>query len=251
MDRICILGVFAHPDDEFCASGLIIKAIEMGAEVHLVLATKGEAGRIRNSKIQLLKSMCVADIRVEEYEESCEALRITKHYYLGLEDGKSKEWDFPVSIARLKELIQMIKPTHVIGFDRYGCNGHPDHIATTSIVESALQDYEGLEYLEVKLFSRNLLNKIFWWLPKRIKMPLIDKFCVEDDDVTYIYRLSQKELSKKLKLLEIYNSQFPDEMNRYYKVKKPLIRILSKYECYHWILKQNTDLIRQAGWNFR
>jgi GlcNAc-PI de-N-acetylase len=37
----CLLGVFAHPDDEvFCAGGTMARAAEAGAEVMIVSATR-------------------------------------------------------------------------------------------------------------------------------------------------------------------------------------------------------------------
>ncbi len=41
-----ILGVFAHPDDEsFCAGGTLARYVASGAEVMVVSATRGEAGK--------------------------------------------------------------------------------------------------------------------------------------------------------------------------------------------------------------
>lgn len=84
------MGVFAHPDDEFAIAGLIRKALSCGVEVHLVTATRGEAGRIQNEKKLLLGKMGPADIRVAESIDSCKQLKVTQSYFLGLPDGASE-----------------------------------------------------------------------------------------------------------------------------------------------------------------
>lgn len=251
MERIVILGVFAHPDDEFAISGLISNSISMGAEVHLVSATKGEAGKIRNDKAKLLNKKSVANIRQEEYIESCNHLKITKYHFLDLIDGESKKWDFPIAISRLINIIREINPTHIISFDMNGCNGHPDHIATSRIVKEASSSIENLEFIQVKMYPKWFLEKRLWWLPKQVRDKIITKFGVDNNSVTSIFTLNRSELSNKLKLLKIYSSQFPDEKNRYYKQNKFIIRQFAKYECYFEESGKGLEILRRLGWNFR
>ena len=190
-------------------------------------------------------------MRLEEYRESCATLGITKYHHLGLKDGESESWDLLAATTKLSDIIQEVEPTYVISFDKNGCNGHPDHIATSAIVVNALGSFKEVSFLEVKLHNQSLLNYIFWWMPRSIKRRLINRFSIEDKDVSFIYRLSRKELSYKLKLLKIYNSQFPDEKKRYFKVKKPVLKMVSKYECYYSNDKQNNGFIGKIGWNVR
>jgi hypothetical protein len=42
-----VLGCFPHPDDEIFAAGLLAWCADRGAEVHLLTATRGEAGTDR------------------------------------------------------------------------------------------------------------------------------------------------------------------------------------------------------------
>lgn len=251
MEKIVILGVFAHPDDEFAISGLISKSISMGVEVHLVSATSGEAGKIRNEKAKLLNKMSVANIRQEEYIESCDHLKITKYHFLNLIDGESKNWDFPIAVSRLISIMREIKPTHVISFDMNGYNGHPDHIATSRIAKEASRCIENLEFIQAKMYPKWFLEKKLWWLLKQVKEKIVTKFGVDNSSVTSIFTLNRSELTKKLKLLKIYNSQFPDEKNRYYKQNKFIIRQFAKYECYFEESGKELEILRRLERNFR
>lgn len=251
MEKITILGVFAHPDDEFSISGLIVKAISLGAEVHLVCVTKGEAGMVRNDKAKLLDKMSVADIRKNEYIESCNILGITKYHFMNLMDGKSNEWNFSEAKSSLTNIISFVNPTHIISFDMNGCNGHPDHVATSRIVKAVSENIKGLEFIQFKMYPQWFLEKKLWWLPKKIKRNIVIKYSIDNDSVTSIFTLSRKELSRKLKLLKIYNSQFPDDKNRYYKQSKFMIKLFARHECFFEESSRGLDMLKQLGLNIK
>jgi hypothetical protein len=49
--RRCILGVFAHPDDETsCAGGTLSRYAQAGVDVYVATATRGEAGHAGNER---------------------------------------------------------------------------------------------------------------------------------------------------------------------------------------------------------
>lgn len=47
----------------------------------MVCVTKGEAGRVRNEKFNLLKSYSIAEIRTKEFLESCKVLNVDSYSF--------------------------------------------------------------------------------------------------------------------------------------------------------------------------
>lgn len=238
-DRLCILAVFAHPDDEVLFAGTITRAVFAGAEVHLVCLTKGEAGRICNEKTAWLQTMKTGEIRSAEYAESCARLKVFGHYVIGLPDGKASEWNTDDAALKVVEIIDKIKPTHVFGFNSSGGNGHPDHIASSVITKKAcaLRD---LSMIQVTLFPKRMLRKLLRLFPKKIKQKAIRKAGIDDKLVSSVFKLNSKELKTKLSLLKIYASQFPDERNRYYGQPKFIFKIFARYEAF---FEENGDTL--------
>jgi LmbE family N-acetylglucosaminyl deacetylase len=84
--RSRLLGIFAHPDDEtFCAGGTFARYAELGTEIMVVSATRGEAGRIRDAAVGNRRT--IAAVREAELRLACECLGITKVRCLDYVDG--------------------------------------------------------------------------------------------------------------------------------------------------------------------
>jgi LmbE family N-acetylglucosaminyl deacetylase len=230
MDKNRMLAVVTHPDDEFGFAGILLHAKSRGDEIHMVCVTKGEAGQVRNEKIDLLKSCSIAEIRSKEFLESCKVLNADSYSFLGLLDGESSVWDEIYAIDRLKEQFERVDPTHVISFDKNGFNGHPDHIATTNLTEKVLSAYTHVKWIQLTKYSRAFLSKKLWYLPLVLKNKIIEKACTNEGVKTKIHKLNPKEHKVKMSLLGIYSSQFPDGKNRYYSHPRWIVQLMSKYE---------------------
>ena len=135
-----MLVVLAHPDDEtFGIGGTLALYGNLGAEIHLICATRGEVGEVEKEKLTGFDS--IGDLR--EHELLCAAgkLHLTKVHFLGYRDSGmagSPENDHPNAFVRAKteqvgekiaELMRRLKPDIVITFDPMGGYSHPDHIA--------------------------------------------------------------------------------------------------------------------------
>ncbi len=115
-----VLAVFAHPDDEaFGPGGLIAKLTKDGATVHLMCATKGEAGRNAGS-------------RDKELLESAKVLGVSKVEFLGFKDGEIGNNDLAKLERIISKKIKIFKPDLIITYDLNGISGHLDHIAIAS-----------------------------------------------------------------------------------------------------------------------
>lgn len=122
------LFLLAHPDDEAVASGgTIRRLVDLGDEVKVVLATKGEAGR-------------GAGKRVDEFIKSCQILGVKEYKFLGYQDGEINNklvWgklgqDF---LSEIKEY----KPEVVVTFDHSGWYYHLDHVGISLAVMKAVK----------------------------------------------------------------------------------------------------------------
>src|SRR3990167_2864362 len=87
-----ILAVFAHPDDEsFGPGGTLAKYAKEGVEVHILCATKGEAGENSNKdhkvyKVEKVKN--IEEIREKELLAAAKVLGVKKVEFLNFVDGE-------------------------------------------------------------------------------------------------------------------------------------------------------------------
>ena len=135
-----LLAVVAHPDDEtFGMGGTLALYAKEGVDVHLICATKGEAGEV---PAQMLKGYSsIGELREHELSCAANALGLTKVYFLGYRDSGmagSSDNDNPNALfqasvdevaKKIAFLIRMIKPQVILTFDPIGGYMHPDHIA--------------------------------------------------------------------------------------------------------------------------
>lgn len=122
-----ILCLFAHPDDEtFGPGGSLAVWKGQGAEVHIICATKGEAGGNPTA-------------RVKEIKDAAKILDFNSVTFLKFKDGK-------IGNSHLLELenafipfINKLKPDTIVTFDLNGVSGHLDHIAVASAATQAFK----------------------------------------------------------------------------------------------------------------
>jgi LmbE family N-acetylglucosaminyl deacetylase len=126
-----VLAVYAHPDDpEISAGGTLARWADGGAEVHIVVTTRGDKGT--NDPAADLDAL--VRTRIEETEAAGRVLGIAGHHHLDHADG---ELDDDLELRR--ELVRLIRsvrpdivccpdPTAVFFGDAY--INHRDHRMT-------------------------------------------------------------------------------------------------------------------------
>ncbi|MCH8338033.1 MAG: PIG-L family deacetylase [Chloroflexi bacterium] len=135
-----MLAILAHPDDEtFGLGGTLALYAKRGVAVHLICATRGEAGTVSPEFLERYSS--IADLRVAELNCAAEQLRLEKVHFLDYRDSgmvgtEDNEHPNALTQAPLEEVvatlvgyIRRLRPQVVITFDPVGGYGHPDHIA--------------------------------------------------------------------------------------------------------------------------
>ncbi len=129
-----IFGIFAHPDDEaFCPSAYLYRQAQSGADVHLVVATDGDAGR--NEGYENL-----AEQRHAEWLESGRRIGAASNLALHYPDGGLCN-NLYLEIAGLitnfihETLHGYDQPVDVelVTLEQAGITGHLDHIAISFI----------------------------------------------------------------------------------------------------------------------
>jgi len=135
-----ILSVLAHPDDEsFGMGGTLALYAAQGVEVHLVCATRGEAGEVGPEYLQGHES--IGELREAELRCAAMHLGLAGVYFLDYRDSGmtgSPDNGHPNSLfqapldevaVKIAHYIRNIKPQVVLTFDPIGGYRHPDHIA--------------------------------------------------------------------------------------------------------------------------
>ena len=124
----CLLVVFAHPDDETFRSGGTL-ALLRGAEVrvHLLTATRGEAGSCGDPPLCTLEALPAQ--RERELRCACAALGIAPPHLLDYINGHLAGADPEVVTAQILAAIGETGAHVLLSFGPDGLSGHPDHLA--------------------------------------------------------------------------------------------------------------------------
>jgi len=127
-DTPALLAIFAHPDDEtFRPGGTLALLARRGVRVHVLTATRGQAGSCGEPPL------CSTDelpaVRERELRCACAALGIEPPRLLDYEDGRLAEADPEQVTAQILAAINEIHPQVLLTFGPDGLSGHPDHIA--------------------------------------------------------------------------------------------------------------------------
>lgn len=135
-----LLAVFAHPDDEsFGPGGTLARYAHQGFQVHLVCATRGEAGASDLDDLGDCEDLACR--RQEELRCAADVLGLTAVHILGYRDSGmagSDANEHPNALAQadpaflagqIAAWICALHPQVVVTFDSFGGYGHPDHVA--------------------------------------------------------------------------------------------------------------------------
>lgn len=132
-----LTAVLAHPDDEsFPIGGTLARYANEGVDVHLIVATRGEAG------IPGKLAAETAAIRETELRRACAELGVSRLIFLDFVDGELANLGEDVGIKQLTEALRQSQPDVVITFGPDGISGHPDHIAISRWTTTA---FDGLQ----------------------------------------------------------------------------------------------------------
>lgn len=125
-----ILSVWAHPDDEgYCCGAIMAAALDAGQRVVCVTATRGELGSTDEQRWP--PGAALAEVRTKELAASLAELGVTEHHWLDYPDGGCADVDDDEAAARLRAIIDDVRPDTILTFGPDGATWHPDHIAVS------------------------------------------------------------------------------------------------------------------------
>ena len=125
-----VLSVWAHPDDEtYLAGGLMAAAVERGSRVVCVTATRGELGS--SDEQRWPSGETLAALRTQELAKALSVLGISEHHWLDYPDGGCAAVDEDEAVARLRELVEEVRPDTVLTFGPDGMTGHAAHVSVS------------------------------------------------------------------------------------------------------------------------
>ena len=172
-----VLFLHAHPDDETLATGaLIAELVARGAEVAVVTATRGEQGELTDPEL----TDDLVSLREAELAAALEILGVHRHAFLGTPPARADglpprrytdsgmAWVTPElagpgpgagpdaltaaevaeAAADLAGYVRWFAPDVLVGYDRLGGYGHPDHVACHHIALAAAER-TGVRFVEV------------------------------------------------------------------------------------------------------
>jgi len=135
-----MLLVFPHPDDEsFVCGGTIAKYAKAGWEIHLICATRGQAGN--PGPYNDIDGDSLGAIRERELEAVGQYLGITSITLLDYKDGALANVPTGDLSDILFRALRKLVPSVVVTFEPGGISNHPDHIKLTRAVTFAFQKY--------------------------------------------------------------------------------------------------------------
>jgi LmbE family N-acetylglucosaminyl deacetylase len=141
MEKMKILLITAHADDETSCGGTIAKLTKQGHEVVIAVATNGNKGTHDPSVQPLLLSQQ----RHQEMENACKILGASKLIWFNFDDGTLNET--PELKERIYRTIRLEKPDVVITFDPWRkWDFHPDHRVIGYLATEAAYLADGFRY---------------------------------------------------------------------------------------------------------
>jgi LmbE family N-acetylglucosaminyl deacetylase len=154
-ERLTLLCVHAHPDDESSSTGGILRTYaDEGIRTVLVTCTDGSLGDAPDGTTPELdhhEPEEVAAHRLVELRNAASILGVTRLELLGYKDSgmigwpqndaPGSFWSTPVeaAAARLLPILLEERPQVIVTYDEKGGYGHPDHIQAHRITRAALE----------------------------------------------------------------------------------------------------------------
>jgi LmbE family N-acetylglucosaminyl deacetylase len=147
--KIVLLGLFAHPDDEtFGPGATLARYAAEGVKVHAIIATDGIAGSVVDAH-KLEEHEVLAQVRSTELANAIVALGITAVWSLPYRDSGMRNTSAnqhpnaliqqPIHclVENLSEYIERLQPQVMMTHDPFGGYGHPDHIRCCEVATAA------------------------------------------------------------------------------------------------------------------
>ncbi len=207
------LFVHAHPDDECILTGATLaKASALGVRTIVVYGTRGDAGETSAD----LGGETLGDRRVREALAACNDLGVDRVEWLPYADSGMAGTETtsnpdafsnaPVAAVadQLVELLADERIGAVVGYDRNGTYGHPDHVQVHHLAHAAVKVLDADWVLDAT-YNREYLAG----LPES-DGELDPNFAAGEADLTHFVE-GEQWLTAKVTAIANHRSQIPDD----------------------------------------
>jgi len=158
-DPPTLLAVFAHPDDEsFRPGGTLALLARRGVRVHLLMATRGQAGSCGDPPLCTPEELPA--VRERELRCACATLGVEPPLLLDYQDGRLGEADPEQVIAQILQVVRQVHSQVMLTFGPDGLSGHPDHIAIGRWTSEAFQRAEEVSALYTVAVPQSLATRL-------------------------------------------------------------------------------------------
>lgn len=215
-----LLGVFAHPDDEGSASGVLAKYAAQGARAFVACATRGDGADAKISDPALATPETLGQVRSQELICACATLGLQPPLFLGFQDGEVDQVPLEAGAAVVARVIRQVQPQVVITHGPEGGYGHPDHIALSHLVTRGFElaadpaaAVEGAPFAPLKLYytamPRSFLEHVPGFRNRRadIRGQQLRFVGVPDEAITTVVPMVE-QMDLKLDALSCHRTQF-------------------------------------------
>ncbi len=254
-----VVFVHAHPDDEaLLTSGTMARLSDHGHRVVLVMATDGAAGLVSTT---IADEQDVAAVRRVELAKSGMALGVAAFYQLGYADsGLDGHADVEPDVVRFsdadveavaRELLNILERESadvVVGYDKSGGYGHPDHVQVHRVARRAAEIYSFAPLLEATLPREPMLRVVRTIRSARWAVPALGGLELATWQQAYTPRdeldyrvdvrayMQQKRASLAAHASQATADDGPRTLSALLRLPKPLFRRILGREWYHKVL---------------
>jgi LmbE family N-acetylglucosaminyl deacetylase len=212
----CLLFLHAHPDDECILTGVTMAvAKSYGFRVLVAYATRGDAGETKKD----LGGQSLGERRTDEALAACAALAVDRVEFLGFVDSGMADTETTANpsafcnveldtiATRTREVFEGESITAVIGYDRNGTYGHPDHIKVHHSAHH-LAPVVGASWVLEATYHREYMAS----LPDNAYGDIGPNFASASEELTHFVE-SEAALLAKLDAISHHQSQVPDDFD--------------------------------------
>jgi LmbE family N-acetylglucosaminyl deacetylase len=140
-EKLILLAILAHPDDESLGIGATLaKYAAEGVGTFLITATSGQAGRYYGHPPgeHHPGPDALGKIRESELRAAAATLGVREVTLLDYQDQRLDAAVPREAIGQIADHVRRIRPHVVITFPPDGAYGHPDHVAISQLTTAAL-----------------------------------------------------------------------------------------------------------------
>lgn len=172
-EPLCLLAIYAHPDDEGLITGMMAHYRAEGVRVVLVCATRGEEGEIAPGVEATAENL--GQVREQELRLAMSHAHVEEIHFLGYRDSGMVDTapnqradnlhNAPLGevTRQLVQIIRETRPQVIVTFDPTGGYGHPDHI---KIHQASSEAFE--QAGDPKAFPEQLTNGLQPYQPLKL-----------------------------------------------------------------------------------